>query len=90
MKRIGIFKAKTRLSELCREVNEKQAPYVIEKRGRAIALLSPVPEELRTAQPDIVQALADWEAAHGKDSTKQDFPEVWKERSLPKNHPELD
>ena len=89
MKRIGIFKAKTQLSELCREVNEKQAPYVIEKRGRAIALLTPVPKNMREDQPDILQALDDWEKVHGGDAGKQDFPEVWKERSLPKDHPDL-
>jgi prevent-host-death family protein len=90
VKRIGIFKAKTQLSELCREVNEKQAPYVIEKRGRAIAMLTPVPKELREGQSDILQALADWETVHGKDAEKCDFPEVWKDRSLPKEHPDLD
>ena len=89
MKRIGIFKAKTQLSELCREVNEKQAPYVIEKRGRAIALLTPVPKNMREDQPDILQALDDWEKIHGGDAEKQDFPEVWKERSQPKDPPDL-
>lgn len=89
MKRIGIFKAKTHLSELCKEVNEKQAPYVIEKRGRAIALLTPVPNELQEGQPDILEAMKDWEKSHGKDTAKDDFPEVWKERSQPKEEPDL-
>jgi hypothetical protein len=70
-------------------VNEKQAPYVIEKRGKAIAVLSPVPEALKSGQADILEALAEWEKTHGKDMAKQDFPEVWKERSLPKEHPDL-
>lgn len=89
MKRIGIYRAKTQLSELCKEVNEKQSPYVIERRGRPIAMLSPVPEALQSKQPDILKALAAWEKTHGKDTAKGDFPEVWKERTPPKEQPDL-
>lgn len=90
MKRIGIFQAKTHLSELCKEVEEKQAPYVIEKRGKPVALLSPVPPELDGKQPDILKSLDQWEKKHGREKGKSDFPEVWKERGQPKKAPLLD
>lgn len=90
MKRIGIFQAKTHLSELCQEVNEKQSSYLIEKRGKPLALLTPVSPELGQKQPDILAALEQWEKEHGKEKGKSDFPKVWKDRSQPKGAPQLD
>ncbi|MEX0332290.1 MAG: type II toxin-antitoxin system Phd/YefM family antitoxin [Puniceicoccaceae bacterium] len=90
MKRIGIFRAKTHLSDLCREVKEQGSPYLIEKRGKPVAMLSPVPEAILQEQPDIVTALADWEKRHGPDKSRTEFPEVWKLRTGGKAAPELD
>ena len=41
-KQIGVFEAKTRLSELLERVRQGQV-YVISKRGRPVAELRPVP-----------------------------------------------
>ena len=89
MKRIGIFQAKTHFSELCQEVYEKQAPYLIEKRGKALALLVPVPVNLEADQPDILAALEEWKKTHGKERENTDFPGVWKQRGHPKGVPVL-
>ena len=90
MKRIGIFQAKTHLSDLCREVNEKQASYLIEKRGRPLAMITPVPQALLINQPDILTAMEEWDKSHGQRKERTDFPEVWKQRSGGKAAPELD
>ena len=90
MKRIGIFRAKTHLSDLCQEVSEKQSAYIIEKRGKPVAILTSVPAHLESEQPDILWAMEEWEKLNGPDRSKSDFPEVWKSRSRPKGAPELD
>lgn len=41
MKTIGLFDAKTRLSELCREVAETGEEIVITRRGQTLARLVP-------------------------------------------------
>lgn len=47
MVQIGSYDAKTRLPELLREV-EKGQSFVITNRGRAIAVLGPMPAEAAT------------------------------------------
>ncbi|MBS0631137.1 MAG: type II toxin-antitoxin system Phd/YefM family antitoxin [Verrucomicrobia bacterium] len=41
MKNVGLFEAKTRLSELCREVSETGQEIIITRRGQTIARLVP-------------------------------------------------
>jgi len=42
MKSVGLFEAKTRLSELCREVATTGEEYLITRRGQAIARIVPL------------------------------------------------
>ena len=42
MKTIGIFEAKTRLSEICDEVARTQVPVIITRRGTALVFIEPV------------------------------------------------
>ena len=87
MKTIGIFDAKTRLSELCREVAESGESIVIERRGTPIAELS-YPRSKRKASRGILDDLAAFQAKEGPlDSSAPDFPEVWLERSAPNPSP---
>ena len=42
MKNIGLFEAKTRLSEICAEVVEKKQLVLITKRGKPLVRIDPV------------------------------------------------
>jgi antitoxin (DNA-binding transcriptional repressor) of toxin-antitoxin stability system len=88
MKTVGLFEAKTRLSELCREVAESGEPILIERRGIPIAELVPPrrPQSENTyAALGIADALAAYNETHGP--PEEDFPEVWLHRSPPKPDP---
>ena len=45
MKTIGIFEAKTRLSEICEEVARTHVPVTITRRGTALVCIEPVTEQ---------------------------------------------
>lgn len=86
MKTIGIFDAKTRLSELCREVAETGESILIERRGSPIAELS-FPRAKRRASRGILDDLAAFQAKEGARSDDGDFPEVWLDRTAPTQSP---
>lgn len=44
MKNIGLFEAKTRLSEICDEVMKQKQPVLITKRGKPIVRIDPIEE----------------------------------------------
>lgn len=91
MKTIGLFDAKTRLSELCREVEETGEEFLITRRGQAIArIVPPAP----TGKPNpflalgITQALVAWEQRHGvTPENEPEFPDVWLSREGSKPDP---
>lgn len=90
MKTVGLFDAKTRFSELCREVSETGEPILIERRGVPIAELSPPRFASSVAANPyatlgIADALAAYEEAHGLPD--DDFHEVWLHRSSPNPNP---
>jgi prevent-host-death family protein len=45
MKTIGIFEAKTKLSEICEEVARTHIPVTITRRGTALVCIEPVTEQ---------------------------------------------
>ncbi len=45
MKNIGLFEAKTRLSEICDEVMKQKQPVLITKRGKPIVRIDPIEED---------------------------------------------
>lgn len=61
MKTIGIFEAKTRLSEICDEVARTQAPVTITRRGAALVYIEPVSRPRLT----INERRATYVTAHG-------------------------
>ncbi|MEX2381954.1 MAG: type II toxin-antitoxin system prevent-host-death family antitoxin [Opitutales bacterium] len=80
-RKIGIFEAKTKLSELCSKVGEGEAEYVITRRGKPIArLVGAAPAE--TGSPrGILERMAETEKAFGPISDDEpEFPDVWLER----------
>jgi prevent-host-death family protein len=48
MKTIGIFEAKTRLSEICQSIAETGEPVTITRRGKALVRVEPVSDESLT------------------------------------------
>lgn len=86
MKKVGLFEAKTRLSEICREVNEEGARYVIERRGEPVAELVPL-QSYPTPRRSILEDLAEFEAAHPMPGDEPEFPAVWDYRSPPSSSP---
>lgn len=89
MKTVGLFEAKTRLSELCREIAESGEPILIERRGTPIAELVP-PRRQSPASRSILDDLARFNAANPPAADEPDFPEVWLERSPPASASPLD
>ena len=65
MKNIGIFEAKTRLSEICEEVARTQVPVTITRRGTALVLIEPVSRPRLT----IKERRATYVTAHAADES---------------------
>ncbi len=42
MKNIGLFEAKTRLSEICENVRKERQPVLITKRGKPLVRIDPI------------------------------------------------
>ncbi len=82
MKTVGLSEAKTRLSELCRAVAESGETILIERRGQPIAQLSP-PSFARGKRSSILEDLARFDSEHPRDPAEPDFPDVWRELSMP-------
>lgn len=78
MKEIGIFEAKTKLSEICARVAETQEEYVVTRRGKPIArILPPLPEE-KPKRRNIIEDMAETERLYGPmPEDEPDFPDVW-------------
>lgn len=45
MKTVGLFEAKTKLSEICKKVESGQETFLITNRGKAVAKLVPITPE---------------------------------------------
>ena len=78
-KTIGIFEAKTHFSQLCDQVCQSGQPLVVERRGKALIMISPVDPIHRQEGPDILSAWQRWTEEHP--SEDPDFPDVCSLRS---------
>lgn len=75
---IGIFEAKTKLSEICSEVEERGAQYVITRRGRAVAKIVPIEQEKPGQEKGIRARMRRSIEMHGQISGEEpEFPDVW-------------
>lgn len=80
MSEIGIFEAKTKLSEICTQVEEAGAEYVITRRGRPIARITGISTG-GDKSTGLLARMAETEREHGKISEDEaDFPDVWSDR----------
>ena len=87
MSKIGIFEAKTKLSELSTQVEEAGAEYVITRRGRPVARITRFTHEEK-ASSGLFERMAQTEAKYGKiPGNEADFPDVWLERRSGRPNP---
>jgi len=87
MKEVGIFEAKAKLSELCTQVEEGGAEYVVTRRGRPVARLTRVVTK-REDSVDLLTRMAQTNAEYGKiPEDETDFPDVWMDRNSKRTDP---
>ncbi|MCC5846912.1 MAG: type II toxin-antitoxin system Phd/YefM family antitoxin [Verrucomicrobia bacterium] len=73
-KTVGIFEAKTNFSQLCNQVSRSGQSLLVERRGKALVMITPVEPFQRQGEEDILSAWKRWTAEHPDEET--DFPEV--------------
>ncbi|MCC5844210.1 MAG: type II toxin-antitoxin system Phd/YefM family antitoxin [Verrucomicrobia bacterium] len=71
---VGIFEAKTHFSQLCDQVSLTRQPLLVQRRGKALVMISPVETRQEQEGEDIFSAWQRWNAGHPEDQT--DFPDV--------------
>ena len=64
MTTIGLFEAKTKLSELCEQVAKRREPVVITRRGRPLVRIEPVGPGTGM-RASVWEARCAWEKEHG-------------------------
>ncbi len=82
MQEVGIFEAKAKLSDLCLQVDEFGASYVITRRGRPVARLVGIGCEDSPTRTSILSRMEKTNALLGAIGQEEpDFPDVWLERT---------
>ncbi len=61
---IGLFEAKTKLSEICERVAAKGVPVIVTRRGKPLVRIEPM-ESTKTARKSVWDRRADYEKKHG-------------------------
>jgi len=82
---IGLFEAKTKLSELCEQVAKRREPVLITRRGRPLVRIEPVGPG-KGLRSSVWDERAAWEQKHGL--IQEDF--VLPERPRQKWHSYLE
>jgi prevent-host-death family protein len=70
MKSIGLFEAKTKLSEICERVAAKGEPVTVTRRGKPLVTIQPI-QTGKDKRKSVWDVRADYEKKHG--SFKDDF-----------------
>ncbi len=73
MMTIGLFEAKTRLSEVCEQVSKRRESVVITRRGHPIARIEPISPGHGLGS-SVWSARRDWEKKHGPLREKFSLP----------------
>lgn len=90
MSEIGIFEAKTKLSELCTRVEEAGVEYTITRRGRPVARITGIAPRRETAV-GLLERMAQTVKDHGPITEEvEDFPDVWLDRRSRRKDPVSD
>ena len=81
MKTIGLFEAKTRLSELCDQVAETHEPVTVTKRGKPLVRIDPIESDVMTIRERRAAYLAGEGLAEVPDGEDFEPPARSEERS---------
>lgn len=79
MKTIGIFEAKTKLSDICAQVAATGEPVLVTRRGHPMVRIDPIPEHLPTIRERRDAYLAEYEVGDMKDAMDFELPARSKE-----------
>ncbi len=71
MKTIGIFEAKTRLSEVCEQVAATHEPVTVTKRGKPLVRIDPIDSAAMTVRERREQYMATY--GHDEKDDPEDF-----------------
>lgn len=74
MTSIGLFEAKTKLSELCEQVAKRRQGVVITRRGRPLVRIEPVGPG-QGMSSSVWDSRDDWERRHGSLREDLELPE---------------
>lgn len=77
MKTIGLFEAKTKLSEICEQVSKSGQAVVVTRRGKPLVRIDPIRDERMT----IRERRADYMARHGSGEEDDEVDFAAPERS---------
>ena len=77
MKTVGIFEAKTRLSEICEEVSRSGVGVIVTRRGKPLVRIDPVAED----RLSVWEERAEYIARRGR--LKEEFKLPQRSRELP-------
>lgn len=87
MKEVGLFEAKAKLSELCTQVEESGAEYVVTRRGHPVARIVRFQKE-PSQSVGLIERMAATEAELGAIAEDDDdFPDVHLERRSSRRNP---
>jgi len=82
VKIVGLFEAKTRFSQICRQVAKTGEEVLVTNHGRPISRICPPRSPNSRTHHGILHDLRAFEKKHGPlPSRGNDFPEVWLHRS---------
>lgn len=70
MKTVGIFEAKTKLSEICETVAQTSVPVMITRRGAPLVYIEPIREEPQRLT--VRERRAAYMAKHGQEEVDDD------------------
>ncbi len=70
-----LLDAKTHFSQLCDQVNSTGQALVVERRGKALVMISPLPSSPRREDDDILVAWERWTNEHPEEQ-EEDFPNL--------------
>jgi prevent-host-death family protein len=69
MKTIGLFEAKTKLSEICEEVAKTHMPVTITRRGKALVYIEPITEQKMSIRERRAEYMSTYGAKENDDLT---------------------
>jgi prevent-host-death family protein len=80
MRPVGLFEAKTHLSELCEAVATKRETVVITRRGKPLVRLEPIPDQGESERSSAWARRDAFERKHGRQREDLELPRRERQR----------